>query len=284
MCTPGITVLPASGSNDGCGYPASDFNESTTLCGITAAGGGAKPAVIQVFYSDEHALTLGCDTATNPVSALPADPGQVPYPQTGDPACVDSVGRPLRPVLYVTDITADPTCTTGDLQHGGHPYDPIAVFGTWKSATEGAGNMGTPVQADPMPANGWNLGSSADAVPAAVMSCNQGVGGRGGRGGGGGGGGGFGAELRFEVGLVSGHSYRFQVIVHDGDQTRGGDSGEACAAFCAGTGSSCPAGVPTCGGSDGGSCPAGTMCGEGDGCCWPLGSPNLTPDASIAIP
>jgi hypothetical protein len=279
MCTPGITVLPSSGSNDGCGYPSSDFNESTTLCGINAVGGGAKPAVIQVFYSDEHALTLGCDTPTFPVSPLPSNPGDARYPQTGDPACVDSVGRPLRPVLYVTDITGDPTCTAGDLQHGGHPYEPIAVFGTWKSATEGAGNMGTPARADPMPANGWSLGASADAVPATVMACNQGGGG--GRRGGGGGGGGFGAELRFEVGLVSGHSYRFQAIVHDGDQTRGGDSGEACAAFCAGTGTSCAQGMQMCGPGTNVSCPAGQSCGE-DGCCWPTGTQPT--DASAPIP
>jgi len=276
MCTPGITILPANGTNDGCGYPASDFNESTTLCGINAVGGGSKPAVIQVFYSDEHALTLGCATSTDPVSALPANPGAVSYPQTGDPACVDNVSRPLRPVLYVTDITADPTCTTGDLQHGGHPYDPIAVFGTWKSATEGAGNMGTPLQADPMPANAWNLGSSADAVPAAAMTCNQG--GFGGRGGGGGNS--FGAELRFEVGLISGHSYRFQSVVHDGDQTRGGDSGEACAVFCAGTGSSCP-GMATCAAGNSAMCPTGTYCGE-DGCCWPPGQGPM-PDASSVV-
>jgi hypothetical protein len=143
MCTPGITILPASGGNDGCGYPTSDFNESTTLCGINAVGGGAQPAVIQVFYSDEHALTLGCDTPSAPVTPLPGNPGEAKYPLTGDPACVDSMGRPLRPVLFVTDLTGDPGCTAGDLQHGGHPYDPIAVFGTWKTATEGAGNMGT---------------------------------------------------------------------------------------------------------------------------------------------
>ena len=112
--------------------------------------------------------------------------------------------------------------TAGDQQRGGHPYDPIAVFGTWKAATEGAGNVGMPAMADPMPGNKWNLGSSADAVPAAAMACHEG----------------YGAELQFEVGLVSGHSYRFQVIVHDGDQNKGGDSGEACAVFCAGTGSS----------------------------------------------
>jgi hypothetical protein len=125
-------------------------------------------------------------------------------------------------------------------------YDPIAIFGTWKSATEGAGNVGTPAMADPM-ANKWNLTSSADALPAAAMACNQG----------------FGAELRFEVGLISGHSYRLQVIAHDGDQNKGGDSGEDCAIFCAGSGSLCDPGVPLCGEADAAQCPAGKVCVQG---------------------
>jgi hypothetical protein len=88
---------------------------------------------------------------------------------------------------------------------------------------------------------------------------------------------GYGAELRFEVALLSGHSYRFQVIVHDGDQNKGGDSGEACAVFCAGTGSSCAPGVTTC--TPNLNCPEGTVCTQG--CCLPPGGPpSLTPDAS----
>jgi hypothetical protein len=233
--------------------------ESTTVCTINAVGGGSEPAVIQVFYNDEHALTLGCATPAYPVSALPSNPGAASYPQTGDPACVDAVGRPLRPVLYVTDTTADPACTAGDQQKGGQPYNPIAVFGTWKSATEGTGNVGTPTMMDPMPGNKWNLGSGADVVPAAVTSCREG----------------YGAELRFEVGLIAGHSYRFQVVLHDGDQNKGGDSGEACAVYCAG-GSSCDKGVQTCSSTpapEGSHCPEGTKCVQG--CC--LGPPTVTP-------
>jgi hypothetical protein len=274
-CTPGITVPTATGGNDTCGYTGTSFVESTALCAINAVGGGAQPVVIQVFYNDEHALTLGCATSTDPVSALAANPGAVSYPQTGDPACVDAVGRPLRPVLYITDITADPTCTAGDLQKGGHPYEPVAVFGTWKSATEGTGNVGTPAMMDPT-ANMWNLGSSADTPPASAtampmmraMSCHEG----------------YSAELRFEVGLVSGHSYRFQAIVHDGDQNKGGDSGEACAVFCAGSGNSCPEGAQTCGGIETGTqCPTGTVCRQG--CCVPpTGVPNAPlPDGSVPI-
>jgi hypothetical protein len=259
-CTPGITVPAASGTNDNCGYPSSSFVESTTLCAITAVGGGNSPAIVSVFYDDEHALTLGCATSSFPVSPLATDPSHVSYPQTGDPACVDMVGRPLRPVLYVTDLTGDPTCTAGDLQSGGTPYDPIAIFGSWKSASEGTGNVGTPAMMDPMQ-NKWNLGSSADPVPSSAMKCTEG----------------YGAELHFEVGLISGHSYRFQVIVHDGDQNKGGDSGEACAVFCAGNGSSCPEGIDVCGPGGEATCSPGTHCDAG--CCLP--NPSADPgDAS----
>jgi hypothetical protein len=247
-CKPGITIPPATLTTDSCGYPAASFVESTTLCAINAVGGGTKPAVIQVFYNDEHALTLGCATSSAPVSPLSTDPAAVHYPQTGDPACVDTVGRPLRPVLFVTDISDDPTCTAGDLQHGGPAYDPIAIFGSWKGATEGDAGVGTPDKTDPA-TNMWNLTSSADAVPAAAMACHEG----------------YSAELRFEVGLISGHSYRFQVIAHDGDQNKGGDSGEACAVFCAGSGSLCDPGVPLCGQAGSSPCPAGTACVQG--CC-----------------
>jgi hypothetical protein len=239
-CTPGVTVPAASGSNDSCGYSASDFNESTILCGINAVGGGSQAAVIQVFFADEHAIPLGCATANFPVTPLSSNPQAVSYPQTGDPACVDTSGRPLRPVLFITDITADPTCTSGDQQKGGKAYDPVAIFGTWKVATEGAGNVGAPATADPSSDNAWNLGPGADPVPAAATNSCQGRS-RCECGGPSAGRAAFGAELRFEAGLISGHSYRLQVMLHDGDQ--GADSGEACAVFCAGTGTSpCPNG------------------------------------------
>jgi hypothetical protein len=229
-CTPGtVTVPPASGGNDSCGYASSGFNESTVLCGITASGGGNAPAVIDVFYSDEHALTLGCATSSYPVSPQLSSPSAVYYPQTGDPVCTDTYGRPMRPVLFVTDITADPSCTSGDQQHRGTAYYPVAVFGSWKSATENA-TLGTPVSGDPS-SNGWNLGAGADAVPSSVMTTC-------------GGGGVYGAEIRFEAGLLPHHSYRLQVMLHDGDQNKGGDSGEGCAIYCATAGKAC---VPTCG-------------------------------------
>jgi hypothetical protein len=220
---------------DNCGYTATTFNESTILCGIYATGGGKDPAQIQAFFNDEKSLTLGCATMAAPVSAMPSNPGLVRYPQLGDPICVDSAKRPMRPTLYITDITFDPNCKTGDQQAGGTAYDPIAVFGTWKSAAESAtGTVGTP---GPDPTGGmnyWTLGAGSDAIPAAVTtlcpctaaSCpGSGHTSKG-----------YGTEVKYEAGLISGHSYRLQVMGHDGDQTQGGDSGEACAIFCAGTG------------------------------------------------
>ena len=249
-CTPGITIPAATATNDNCGYPAASFVESTTLVGINATGGGSSPAIIQVFYNDEHALTLGCATSSNPVSPLSPDPAAVHYPQTGDPACTDTVGRPLRPVVFITDLSVDPSCTAGDMQKGGPAYDPVAIFGSWKSATEDANHIGTPATADPA-ANKWDLTSQADPVPASVMAAGKEN---------------YGTEMRFEVGLISGHSYRIQVVAHDGDQNKGGDSGEACAIFCAGTGTLCDPGVTECvDNPDGSSCPADTTCVQG--CC-----------------
>jgi hypothetical protein len=263
-CMPGITIPTAAGTNDNCGYPTSQFNESIVLCGITATGGGSTPATVSAFYADEHALTLGCTTTQYSVSPLNASPDQVKYPQLGDPACTDTLNRPLRPVLYVTDISGDPTCTAGDLQSGGKAYDPVAIYGTWKSAVETMGTQGTPVSADPM-MNNWNLGGppAVNPVPASIQACmfntnSSGVTPSSA----------YTAQLDFEVGLISGHSYRLQVIVHDGDQRRGGDSGEGCVIFCAGTGmAQCPPGITPCSaGPDPGACPAGTTCAA-DGCC-----------------
>ena len=124
-CTPGITIPAATGGNDSCGYPTTSFVESTTLCAINAVGGGANPAIVQVFYNDEHALTLGCATTTFPVPPLSSNPRRSTT-RDGDPACVDTMGRPLRPAPYVMDLTTDPACTaaigrTGaTVRSGGH--------------------------------------------------------------------------------------------------------------------------------------------------------------------
>ena len=110
----------------------------------------------------------------------------------------------------------------------------------------------------------WDFGPSADTPPVSASACAEQ---------------GYSAELRFEVGLVAGHSYRFQVIVHDGDQNKGGDSGEACVVYCAGAGA-CPGGAPAC--SDSSSCSEGTVCSGG--CCGaPPIEPYENPDGSAYV-
>lgn len=255
-CTPGITIPTASGTNDSCGYLVSSFVENAFLCGVSATGGGSTPAQIQAYINDEHAMTLGCATASNPVSDLPSNPGYVYYPQTGDPTCTDSSGRPMRPSLFVTDITYDANCTAGDQQQGGQAYDPVAIFGTWKSAT---GN--TPDADPPGGFNYWYLTSNADPIPPSVnaqcpcITTTDGVttcpaSGPAEKG--------YGTEVRYETALVSGHSYRLQIMVHDGDATQDGEAAEACVYFCAGTGLCVPLNCADY--------PAGTCGPQPDGC------------------
>jgi hypothetical protein len=178
----------------------------------------------------------------------------------------------MWPVLFLTDVTANPSDTSGDWQKGGVPHTPTAVFGTWKAAVRSVDKTVTPNKititpdADPTK-NDWNLGAGAEPVPSGLA--NEG----------------YGAEVRWDVPLASGHSYRIQVMVHDGDQNKGGgDSGEACVIYCAGGGGDeggggqggagggpppplCPTGSSACGpgGIDPSACPTGTACANG--CC-----------------
>src|SRR5207248_595004 len=142
-----------------CGYPYTSstnvltsvtFNEDGVLRGIQPSG-TASSGLVKLFYNDEHAMTLGVrsvvvtsaagSTTTNySVSSLSSDPGSVTSPQTGttmlvgDQSGLDQSLRPMWPVLYVTDVTNDPTSRTGDWQQGGTPKGPNAVYGSWKAA------------------------------------------------------------------------------------------------------------------------------------------------------
>ncbi len=286
-CEPGVVGAIVTG----CGYPYAsdnaltsvDFNESEVLRAIRpsiADSGG----IVSLLYNDEHAMTLGVrqvviksasgtTTTDYPVSPLPASPSSIFNPQTGtnelagDTSGLDPSLRPLWPVLYVTDITKNPASRAGDWQMGGRPLNPDAVFGTWKAAVRTVDNTTTPpttsVTADADPAkNNWNLIVN-DPVPTGIKDE------------------GWSAEVRWGVKFQPGHSYRLQVIVHDGDQNKvGGDCGEACVVFCAGGSTTTP---PTCtdptqvcgeGMGEGGGY---ASCGEGasclDGCCTTLTCP-----------
>jgi hypothetical protein len=247
-----------------------------------------------MFYNDEHAMTLGVrevvvksasgsTTTDYPVSGLASDPGSVTNPKTGsnilagDQSGIDQSLRPMWPALFVTDVSTDRTSRAGDWQQGGVPIGPNAVYGTWKGAVRTVDNTVSPstvtITPDADPAkNDWNLGGGDTPL--------SGLGDEG-----------YGAEVVWNVPFISGHSYRVQVVVHDGDQNKvGGDSGEACALFCAnggtdcgqtescgggygGSGGSgspgCPSGVSACasGGPDGVRCASGFICANG--CCVP---------------
>jgi hypothetical protein len=275
-----------------CGYPVASslpltsvtFNESEVLRAIQPAIESGM-GIVRVFYNDEHALTLGVrsvdvkttagtTTTDYPVTPLTTDPGSATDPTTGtnelagDNNGLDPSLRPMWPALFLTDITSDPQSRAGDWQHGGRPINPDAIFGSWKAAVRTVDRTKSPAtvtitpDADPAK-NNWTL-PGGDAVPTGLA--NEG----------------FGAEMRWNVPLAAGHSYRLQVIVHDGDQNKaGGDSGEACVVFCAGGGGGyggssgaggspppppCPSGLVSCVGDiDPGSCPAQTTCVAG--CC-----------------
>jgi len=296
-CTPGLQGVFVAD----CGYPvqgagtlaAVTFNENEVLRAIQPEG-GAPSGTVRLFYNDEHALTLGVRsvvvktaggsmTTDYPLSALASVPGTVTNAQlgttelAGDQSGLDQSLRPMWPALFLTDITNDPNSRAGDWQQGGRPTGPTAVFGTWKGAVRTVDKTVTPATVTVAPdkdptKNHWSLGAGADTPPTGLADE------------------GYGAEARWTVALANGHSYRVQVLVHDGDQNKaGGDSGEACVLFCAGGGDTgtggtsggtggaggsppptCPANITACGGGgiDPASCPAGTVCANG--CCLNL--------------
>jgi hypothetical protein len=237
---PGVTYISGNSSD----YPFTSsnpltsvaFNESDVL---TGAAMNANNGTFEVWYTDEHALTLGVNqvtviaangtsTTTNyPVTALNGDPGAASNPAvgttvaTGDQAGTDPAGRPLAPSLYITDITNNPNSRSGDWQYGGTPVSPSSVFGTWKTYTKTVdytrGGTVTLSGANDPAQNGWNLGAGADTPPPGLSTE------------------GYTAEVRWNLSdlvrqglILPGHNYRFYVMVHDGDQNKsGGDVGQA---------------------------------------------------------
>jgi hypothetical protein len=232
------------------GFPRTNvpFNESEVLRAFrTTVVGGCNPTQIQLFYNDEHALTLGVrqiqvktaggTTTTNyPISPLTMDPDQafnplvgstIQVPPPNDQAGTDPVDRPMFPAIFVTDVTNDPTSLAGDWQFGGTGQTPNFVAGTWKGAVKIIDKTQNPTKItvtpdmDP-PENNYNLGPIPPADPVPPGLVNQG----------------YGAEVRWNVDqlhdengmpLQGGHTYRLYFMVHDGDQNKtGGDVGQGC--------------------------------------------------------
>ncbi len=223
------------------------FNESEVLRVISPGptNCGLAPAYIKMWYNDEHAMLLGVrqvrvkvannvyHTTDFPISTYTAPPlaNGTTNPLVGstvnsgylsgndlyfpnDPAN----SRPVRPALFVTDITYNPSSHAGDWQYGGTAYSPNLIYGSWKGAVRNIDSTKNPVvvtvDPDVNPAqNNWNLGNG-EAPPAGTT--NQG----------------YGTLVQWSIsalGLIPGHTYRVQVMVHDGDQNKaGGDAGELC--------------------------------------------------------
>jgi uncharacterized repeat protein (TIGR01451 family) len=213
--TPGISCTGNAqcGKGGTCVGVGTDFPVSllTTNPGHASTSPGFLP--LTVGTTDASGVNAGVDTNTC----------------VGDANC----GRPMWPALYITDITDNPNDRSGDWQHNGTANNPSDIFGTWKAAVRTVDNTVSPPavsvvpDADPVK-NNWNLCPTAevpcraDPVPPGLL--NEG----------------YGAEVRWNLdsslvdnhgnGLVANRKYRLQVIVHDGDQNKGGgDVGEGCA-------------------------------------------------------
>ncbi len=241
---------PPQSAQDSCGYPS---GKAPALSSVTFSESDSLQAFeynntlrqIRAWYMDEHALTLGVrrvvaktktGTTTTDYPITPYDSSMTAVnPLVGTTLLAGSLagtdlatwnkeygfqdhGRPLFPALFVTDVTLDPTAVSGDWQMGGVPVPPTTVYGTWKGAvrtvdsTKATTAITVTPDADPAK-NYWN---GIPDIPAAGFGTNEG----------------YGSELVWDVNslnLAGGHTYRFQFMVHDGDQNKsGGDAGEAC--------------------------------------------------------
>ena len=129
------------------------FNESEVLRAFRmTVDANCIPQTLQMFYNDEHAMTLGvnqvqvassCGTTTtsypislmltNPDSAIPPIVGStIP---SGDQAGIDVWSAQCSQRWYVRYVTANPgNPLAGDWQYGGTAILPDATFGTWKKA------------------------------------------------------------------------------------------------------------------------------------------------------
>lgn len=220
----GATLTPYPTINPAAPTPATKIAMTNVSCGKTVVGReepeiiwatriAATPAsnnqvALQIFYADEHTLPLGIAMTKPPADMINNPPLD---------AKRDGNKFPIPPAVFLTDISTNPTDTSGDAQSGGLAQGATRVYGGWKV-------IGGP---DPKALNGVNLGAGADAWPAANGPA-----------------GGDGRDLSTTAQIVwdlsslktkdgqplqPGKLYRIQIAVHDGDATPG--ISQLCATF-----------------------------------------------------
>jgi len=252
-CTRTVRDRPTSSCRCSFGYPDASnmprsgqaFHESSILKAVVPGRDGCPipDARLRLWYNDETALALGIRRVvvyTSATDSTVTDYNVTPSPaaaacvtglefgataqsglQTGNDTAVDG-GRPMWPVLYLTDISFDKDDRSGDWQNGstvGIPAD--QVCGVWTTGVRRVyTHLGTvTVAMDPSPGpNNWNLGAGS-AVPPGGFGAYPDQG--------------YGAEVSWNLAslpLQAGHRYRLYTMIHDGDQSAadGGDVGHAC--------------------------------------------------------
>jgi hypothetical protein len=199
---------------------------------------------LRLWYNDRTALGLGIRQVV--VYTSPTDSTVTNYPVTASPSspqCVTNLefgatdqsglqtgndtagggGRPIWPVLYVTDITLDKDNRAGDWQQGSTAGIPAhEVCGVWTSGVRRVftylGNQ-VEIAMDPSPApNHWDLGAGSEAPPGGFETYEDQ---------------GYGAQIEWDLtrlSLLPGHRYRLYTMIHDGRQSNpdGGNAGHGC--------------------------------------------------------
>lgn len=209
-----LKTIPFKKAEFGCGYDERSYRgEPNIIWAVYPDPGGTikKGESIKVWYTDELPLTLGAGS----ISPNTNNSDHVSDPNIGDPNAKAPEGSffPVFPALFITDITTDLNDKSGDAQKGGTPHKPSDVYGVWKAL----GGSSTALFY-----NGLNLPPEAGEFPKkSNVSFNKNFS--------------HPAEDQTSalivwkvdsLGLTSGHSYRAQFIIHDGDQA--GDIGEGC--------------------------------------------------------
>jgi len=216
---PSETPAPES-IQSSCGYFEHHFPEPSILYYYTfESGGGAGNGYgLKVYYADETFFTLGIGTSSN----MQRD-AHISHPNVGDLSVRDDNNIPFAPSLFLTDITSNPNDKSGDVQNGGTPISPSDVYGEWGSRPAGRRISANPRVSGTTyygtPGNGCKLIPFHSLRPVGGDDWPNPIGGACGE-----------TEIVWKVSdlsVQSGHTYRAQFTLHDGDYE--GDLGEGCA-------------------------------------------------------